>query len=121
MSLQGVIARWGSSYTVYRAIQGDYVKGVYTDGSMSEVTIIANIQPVTGDDLKTLPEGQHADAVRVLFTETELNTRESGFEPDQVGVDGLLWEVISVEKWTATEWGTHYRCMISKMVGSVVP
>lgn len=114
MSLQSLITKWGSSYTVTRRVSGDYVNGVYTDGASSTFSITASIQPVAGDDLKTLPEGQHAEDTRILFTETELRVRKTGNEPDQISVDGLNWEVINVEKWSAPSFGTHYKCLIAK-------
>lgn len=115
MSLQSVIAKWGAAYAVTRTVAGTYSNGVYTDGSQSTVNIVASIQPMSGDDLKSLAEGQHTEDTRVCFTETELKTRAAGFEPDRVPVDGKTFEVIRVEKWTADKWGTHYRCYLSKV------
>lgn len=115
--LQGVITKsgWGSaSYSVTRKTKGTSALGVVSGGTTSTVTITAAIQPVTGDDLKSLPEGQHIESTRVVFTESELKASSSTHDPDRFTLDGDTWEVVRVEKWSA--WGgTHYRAFISRM------
>ncbi len=113
--LQGVIAAWGSSYNVTRRTKGALgSNGVYSAGTQTTVAITASIQPVSGDELKSLPEGQHLQSVRVVYTTTELKASSSTHDPDRFTLDGDTYEVFKLEKHSA--WGgTHYRAYIARM------
>lgn len=103
----------GSPYTVTRTAIGTRTQGRYTPGSTSQFAITASVQPVTGRDLQVLPEAQHAEDVRVVYATTEIKTQEAGFEPDQISIDGALWKVVNVEKWTL-RGETHYRALVAR-------
>lgn len=70
-----------------------------------------SIQPVTGRNLKLLPEGQYAEESRVIFTETELRTRTHSNDPDLVEIDGESWKVFNVQKWPS-----FYKAMVGRVV-----
>ncbi len=116
MALNGVIKRFKTGdYTVTRRAAETYVAGIRTPagGFPTTFSIEASIQPVTGRDLRSLPEGQHADDTKIVFTVTELKTRSPSSEPDVITYKGEPWQVIRVEDWE--HWGsTHYRCMMAR-------
>lgn len=81
--------------------------------TVNSLTVDASVQPMSGRKLADLPEAQHADDVRNLYTLTRLFTREPGFEPDVITYKGETWRVTQVETW---EMGgdTHYECQIER-------
>jgi hypothetical protein len=100
------------TYSVTRRTGGAYVAGKWIAGAPSTLSIVASVQPV-GDELQDLPEGQHTDDVRVIYTATQLLSRTAATEPDEVSIDGQPYRVFKVEKWD--HWGeTHYRCWATK-------
>ncbi len=116
MSLTGVIGRMSTgSYTVTRRVAATYdTSGVRVAGASSTLSITASVQNISGRDLKSLPEGQHADDMRVLFTTTELRTRTPAYDADRVAIDGEAFEVVKVRK--ASIRATFYRCYLSRKV-----
>jgi hypothetical protein len=88
-------------YIVRRTVEGSYTKGIYTPGGVAEFPVAASAQPTAGRDLQVLREAQHGEEIKVLFTRTELRTREPGQEPDRVVIKGEEWEVKSAVEWDA--------------------
>ncbi len=73
------------------------------------------MQPVSGRLLKTLPEGQHADDLRVVYTATALLTRTPTNDPDRITIGAERYDVFKVEQFD--HFGeTHYRAFVSRMV-----
>ncbi len=115
MSMRGAIASLaqGGPFTVTRTEAGEREKGRYTPGDDDTFTIVASVQPVGGRELRDLPEGQRADETRVIYTLTELRTRQGETEPDVITLDGQPWTVIRVERFDS--FGeTHYRAYASR-------
>lgn len=110
MSLRGVIAAHGSSYTVTRLAAGSLVKGQYTPGAPSTFAIIAFIEPLNGRELEDVPEGQRGNEIRVLYTLTEVR---AGANPDTVTIDGEPWTAIRAERFDGLG-GTHYRVRLAR-------
>lgn len=118
MSVQDAITAVGiktGDYTVTRTVAGSYAGGLYTPGSTSSFSIEASVQPVTGRDLKVLPEGHHSEEMVKIFTKTELKTRSPGFDPDKVAIGGETYEVKNVQAWTAFG-GKHYEVLAARQV-----
>ncbi len=113
MALNGVIAAFQSgTYTRKRTAAGSTVNGRYTEGSTASTSLVASVQPITGAQLKALPEGRHTEELRVVYTTTELLAAPI---PDKVTLDGSDWEVFKVERWE--HWNsTHYVAFVSKVV-----
>lgn len=119
MGLNDAIATLATGeYTVTRRPAGVYVAGRYTPaGAPTTFTVLAGIEPVTGRELKDLPEGQSGDEVIKITTATPLLTRRPGFEPDTIAYRppgyesaGEPWTVTSVKVWEA--FGeVHYEAM----------
>lgn len=102
-----------ATVTVRRTTAVPRVNGVKRAGTQSTFTCIAGVQPayninrvVGGADLHALVDGQRITDVRIVYTITELRTREPvtgslpANEPDViVNYEGADWTVIRVEKW----------------------
>lgn len=101
------------TYTVSRFGAGTWSAGVFTRATPTTFSIVASVQPVTGREIRALPEGRRGDEVRVVYTATALRTEGATGSADTVSIDGEAWEVFKVESWIA--WGeTHYRAMVSR-------
>ena len=72
-------------------------------------TIRGSIQPVTGAELKNLPEGMRAEAVVKVYTPTQLFTvRQSDTKiPDRFDYRGDQYQVEKVEDWH--DLGNYYK------------
>lgn len=107
------------SYVVTRRTASTYdANGDKVAGSTSTVTIEAIVTPIGGRELEALAPAQVGKETRQIMTETELKTREPGFEPDQVAIAGEPWEVVAVQKWEV-RGAVHYRALASRLaVGS---
>ncbi len=101
------------TYTVTRTERGELVKGRYTAGDTSTLEIVANLQDVTGAQLRDLPEGVRTEDVRVLFTTTELIAKSDTVDPDIVTIDGEDWRVIRVKK--ARVFAQRYRAYVERV------
>lgn len=111
MSFASVIAGLASdTVTVTRTAAPSRALGRATAGATSTIAgVVASVQPVSGRDLKTLPEGRHADDCRVLYTATPL------LVTDQVPLQGEAYEVFRVRRWDA--FGeTFYIAHVSRLV-----
>lgn len=110
--LTGVIARFATgTYTRTRTAAGATVDGRYTEGATATASVVGSLQPPTGQDLKSLPEGRHADGTLVFYTTSALLVTPI---PDRLTIDGEQWEVFRVERWQAFG-DTHYRAWLSRL------
>lgn len=98
-------------YLVTRTAEPTFATGIGTAGATSTFyTGPAILRPLDGDDLKTLPEGYHAEDARKLLTTATLRTEPV---PDVVTIDGAAWTVLRVATTTAFG-GTHRRVMLAR-------
>lgn len=102
-------------YTVTRTAQGSYVNGLYVPGATEDIQITADIQPVKGDLLRNLREGQSSDDVRVVYTNVELVALDEtrGIVADVLEHDGDLWRVFKVERFRV--FANRWRAMIERI------
>ncbi|MFH0902140.1 MAG: hypothetical protein V2A73_16030 [Pseudomonadota bacterium] len=113
-----------TTVTVRRRADGGYVDGIWIDGSQSETTITASVQPVSGQALERLPEGLRTrDSVRVI-TDDDL---QSADENDSKVADRIVWqseeyEVVAVQNWLHTQM-PHVDAIAVRMdrTGAVTP
>jgi hypothetical protein len=111
MSLSGVIFPTGE-YNVTRTTAGTYDEnGLYVPGDETELTIVADIQAVSGQDLQNLREGQRATDVRVVYTNAALIALDevNGIVGDLVEHDGEIWRVFKVQRFRvfADRWRAY--------------
>lgn len=112
MSLNAVIFPTGT-YTVTRTAAGTYTNGKYTAGAASTFPIVADVQPVSGELLRDLPEGRRAEETRVLFTLTELRALKPTTDSDVVAIDGESWRVFKVERFRI--FANRYRAWVERV------
>jgi hypothetical protein len=115
--MSDVIAELGGELvTVKRYAKVRYSKGIQVAGAIEEFEIIASVQPLTGRELDRLPEGLRAREVRELYTVEKLFTadtaKESGQPPDDVELDGMLWEVQTLEDWNTL--AGYFRAVVAR-------
>lgn len=83
-------------FTVKRTIPGAYVNGVYVEGSETTLTIHASVQPVSGQDMVSVPEGRRASDVVKVYTSSDLFAQGdagSGQSPDRLVYLGKDYEI----------------------------
>jgi hypothetical protein len=80
---------------------GEWVDGDWVAGTPESISIEASVQPITGSDLQSLPEGRRDRTAYLLLTNTELKTvRDSaGTNPDTVEINGMTCEIIRCDPW----------------------
>lgn len=102
-------------YTIQRPATGSYVNGVWVAGAATNVAIMATIQPVTGEDMKTLPEGRRLSDYVKVYTSTEVfPVSETIQQPDQLVWRGSTYECISVDV-RQMDVIAHYKAIFSKV------
>lgn len=112
-----------SNYVVTRRASGVVTDGVYVAGSSSTFTVEAIVQPATGmqrvvggKDMRWNEEGQSVPDVRMLYVATELLTRATTNEPDEISIEGRDWTVARVEPWELAGQ-KFFRVLVSKKTG----
>lgn len=93
-------------YQVERIAEGSHSGGVYTPGTSSNFTIKGNLQPLSGNEILQLPEGDRQRQSLWLYSRTELKVN------DIVTADGKSYEVQPVEDWTRQRRLPHYKARI---------
>jgi len=61
----------------------------------SSSTILASVQPMNGDDLQTLPEGERSRQARKFYTTSPLS---AGPPANRISVGGVVFELRHVEQ-----------------------
>ncbi len=97
---------------VLRTGQGAYVKGRYTPGTPTELSMLMSIQPLTGRQQELLPENVRTRRSMLVFADEELRTAS----PDgQTVADVVLYkdrrfEVFNVKDWS--DFGGFWEAII---------
>lgn len=93
--------------------------GIFRDAPVTELTVMASVQPLKATEMQALPEGRRGARAVKVYSDTELYMAEqmSGQQADRfvwlgrmfevVGVDAYQCEVISHYKSYAVEVTTH--------------
>jgi len=87
---------------LYRQTPGAYVNGVWVPATETAINITASVQPTTGEEMLSLPEGRRNRKTYSLFTSTKIEVIH-GFgnstNPDQIEIYGGRYEIVRVEIW----------------------
>jgi hypothetical protein len=98
------VSQYASAYTVRRQAAGSYstTTGRWVNGVISEIEVMANIQPVPGHMLKALPEGRVSKDMIRIFTTTQLQTEsaESGLQADIFVKEGTSYQIIYTKDYS---------------------
>lgn len=87
--------------TVLRQGAGSWVNGRWVDSGETELPIEANVQPLRGHELLTLPESDRSKASIKVYCVDTLNTVE---EVGQTKADIIVWEG---KRWQAIRTMTY--------------
>lgn len=101
------------SLTGYRVTPGQYVDGIWQDGTESEITVTASVQPTSNDDVEALPEGRRQARNYTLITDDDLRGLTDA-NPDQVEIEGERYEVSAIQLW-ANGIIPHKRAVVTRM------
>lgn len=75
--------------TIVRKTEGEWADGYWEEGVEIDLTIEANVQPMRGHELLTLPESDRTrDSIKVYCVET-LKTLNEG---DATTADHIIWD-----------------------------
>lgn len=87
---------------LYRKNPGAYVNGVWQQSGETLIPITCSVQPTTGEDMLSIPEGRRNRKSYALFTSTKVNVihgLNNSTNPDQLEIYGERYEVVKVEIW----------------------
>ena len=92
---------------IIRTAAGDWIDGVFVNGAQTTFQIVANVQPLTADELINLEEAQRTRETLKLYTRTTLlSAQESPSEvADQLSFDGKQYQIQQVYRYK----GQHLR------------
>lgn len=88
--------------TLYRQNPGAYVNGIWVPASETAIQITASVQPTTGEEMLSVPEGRRNRKTYSLFTSTKIDVIHgvnNTTNPDQIIIYGERYEVVRVEVW----------------------
>lgn len=98
-----VIAELGETFTARRgtAPTFDAAGRAIDPAPGATFSIVASVQPISGEELKRLPEGERSEDLRELYTTAELHTANpaAGTRADEVIIEGEAFEVERVHPW----------------------
>ena len=86
--------------------------GRSTKGAITTAALYGSVQPMDGDDLQVLPEGERTRRGRKVYTTTELRTTNVSAQTmnDQLYIDGVWWEVMHVQNQRSVI--AHYKVLV---------
>ena len=102
------------SYMVYRRAAPTYTNGKAVAGAESSFSIDASVGPITGRDLKRLPEGTRAEDFEQVVTSTKLMVEVPGgaYVSDEIVIDGERYVVEGCKDLFAA--GGFYRAIVHR-------
>lgn len=116
-----------ATVTRRRRAAGAYVAGNWVDGTSSDASIVASVQPASHRDLLRLPEGLRTRSTVAVITDDDLRTANetAKLAADRIVYQGEDWEVVSVDAWEmgAVDQLGHKDCLAQRVdrVGAAVP
>lgn len=92
--------------------------GRYVPGAPSAASIAASVQPLSGKEVETLPEGERRRDWLKLYTHSELrpvdqHSGAAGTAADRVIIDGAIYEVRRVARQRSII--PHYRAFVVRV------
>lgn len=102
-------------YLVMRPAAKSVVNGVVDSPPPAYFWALGSMQPTMGRDVQKLPEGIRERESKVFFTTEVLRTKATATtgQPDQVTVDGELFEVSHLDDWQ--QLGAYHRVVLTKV------
>lgn len=105
----------GKKYTITRSNEDGHINpanGVFVPGATTTLQIMGSVQPLTAQDLVSIPEGDRTkERVRFYSFPILLNNRTAQMRKgDDVSIDGAAFRVESVEHWP-----NYSKCILAKV------
>jgi len=106
----------GIEISIQRFEKGAWTGGKLHSKPMPPFTTKAVVQPMTGRDLETLPEGRRQDHVIKLYTDVRLLVSDDHAKEraDVLTIDGEFFEVIHSENWQGLGL-THHKAFAARV------
>lgn len=103
-------------YNLIRLAPGAYVNGEWVPGTSSVIAMQATIQPMTGEDQFTLPEGRRLGDYIKVYTATAIQpvNETTGQQPDRLEWRGHTYECVQVDV-RQMDVIPHYKAVFSKV------
>ena len=100
---------------VTRHVSVGLEKGRKKDPRVEQFCVDAAITPMTGQDLKRLPEGQMVEGSVLIITPTELKTENSSAcrIADRLDYRGVTYQISMVNDWF--DAGGFYECFGTRL------
>lgn len=118
-----------SSQMILREAPGAYdpATGLWVPGTRSHFSVFASVQPMTADDMKTLPEGRRSEGMVKMYTSTQLravhvqltSTDKPG-QPDRLVWQNNVYELAFEDPYRSNVIN-HYRYRFRLLGPIVVP
>lgn len=106
--------------TVRRRADGNYNQddnaGFFeVEGEETTFTIQASVQPLSGSDIRLLPENRREEELLRIYTDTQLKAAEKGSAGncDIVEIGGIDYEVTNLFPWQNNAIN-HYKYILAK-------
>lgn len=103
MTVGTAIRCFDKDVTRRRWAAGSYdADGRYVEPSYADTTIRASVQPLVGDELLRLPEGQRQKRAIKFYTISDIRTVDDATKTkaDQIIDSSVTFEVYTAEDWT---------------------
>lgn len=91
--------------TINRRTAGSYVDGDWVEGTLTDVPIEVNIQPLKDHELMQFPESERTKVWFKFYTESYVRTEKEGlggWDADELTWKGDRYKVMKVQDWTAS-------------------
>ena len=97
------ICGMSSKVVITRTSPGCYDEnGRWVDGPVSNISIMASVQPLKSHEMIREPEGRRTSGSVKLYTMTQLQTADvqARRQPDKFTWHGKEYEVLSIDDWS---------------------
>lgn len=87
---------------LYRKNPGSFVEGRWVEAGETLIPITASIQPTSGEEMLSVPEGRRNRKTYSLFTSSKVEVihgLNNSVNPDQIEIYGERYEIVQVEVW----------------------
>ena len=107
---------FGNLQTIYRHVPGSYVRGRWIEGTHTEISVVASVQPLADRDVISLPAGKRAEDSVKIYCESPIYAVDEKLqrEADRLQWMGNTYECVAVEPWQ-NGIISHYKAMFSKV------
>jgi predicted heme/steroid binding protein len=95
---------------------GGYVDGLWQTPAAADVEIEMSVQPLNGDEVVKLPEGDRSRQWMKGYTAQEMQVADemTGRRGDFILYNGKVYEVMKSERWLQTDLN-HYKVLLAEI------